>query len=65
MNFGVYREYAAAKDRARWIHDVRTALGDQNMGWTMWDYSGGFGVVTRNGGQAVPDPATLQALGLR
>ena len=63
--FGVYREYANPNDRLRWIHDVRTALENQNMGWTMWDYSGGFGVVTQNAGHAAPDPATLQALGLR
>jgi len=63
--FGVYRKYADPRDRAAWISDVRTALEKNNMGWTMWDYSGGFGVVTKTDGKAVPDELTLHALGLR
>jgi aryl-phospho-beta-D-glucosidase BglC (GH1 family) len=69
--FGVYREYADPRDRAAWIHDVRTALERHNMGWTMWDYSGSFGVVTKavatnskKDGPATPDEVTLRALGL-
>ena len=63
--FGVYREYADAKDRAGWIRDVRSALEKHGVGWTMWDYSGSFGVVTKkDGGRAIPDDATLRALGL-
>jgi hypothetical protein len=34
------------------------------MGWTMWDYSGSFGVVTKKDGRSVPDEITLRALGL-
>lgn len=60
--FGVYRK---APDRATWISDVRTALEKYGMGWTMWDYSGGFGVVVKENGKAVPDEAILHALGLR
>jgi hypothetical protein len=30
----------------------------------MWEYHGGFGVVEMQGEQAVPDEATLRALGL-
>ncbi len=63
--FGVYREYANQQDRAGWIHDVRTALERHGMGWTMWDYSGSFGVVTKNDGRSVPDEVTLRALGLK
>jgi len=62
--FGVYREYADPQDRAAWIRDVRTALERHGMGWTMWDYSGSFGVVTKKDGKNVPDEATLRALGL-
>jgi endoglucanase len=62
--FGVYREYADPQDRAAWIRDVRTALERHGMGWTMWDYSGSFGVVTRKDGRSVPDEVTLRALGL-
>ncbi len=62
--FGVYRKAATAEDRSRWISDVRTTLEKYGMGWTMWDYSGGFGVVTKQEGHpAVPDEVTVKALG--
>lgn len=63
--FGVYRKNADPKDRAAWIKDLRTSLEKHNMGWTMWDYSGGFGVVTKKDGKAAPDEMTLTALGLK
>lgn len=63
--FGVYREYADPQDRAAWIRDVRTALERHGMGWTMWDYSGSFGVVTKKDGRSVQDEVTLRALGLK
>jgi aryl-phospho-beta-D-glucosidase BglC (GH1 family) len=63
--FGVYRAFAEPQDRAAWIHDVRTALERHSMGWTMWDYSGSFGVVTKKDGRNVPDEITLRALGLK
>jgi endoglucanase len=63
--FGVYRDYAGPQDRAAWIHDVRASLELHGMGWTMWDYSGSFGVVTKRDGRSVPDENTLRALGLK
>jgi endoglucanase len=62
--FGVYRENAEPKDRAAWLSDVRTALEKRGIGWAMWEYHGGFGVVNTENGQPVPDEATLRALGL-
>jgi aryl-phospho-beta-D-glucosidase BglC (GH1 family) len=62
--FGVYRKNAEPKDRTAWLTDVRTSLEKYGVGWAMWEYHGGFGVVTTQGGQAVPDEATLRALGL-
>jgi endoglucanase len=62
--FGVYRDYAEPQDREAWIHDVRTALERHGMGWTMWDYSGSFGVMTKKDGRNVADEITLRALGL-
>jgi endoglucanase len=62
--FGAYRAYADPQDRAAWIHDVRTALEQHGMGWTMWDYSGSFGIVTKKDGRGGPDEVTLRALGL-
>jgi len=44
---------------------VRTALEADGIGWTMWEYRGGFGVVNKQDGQpAQPDENTLRALGL-
>lgn len=63
--FGVYRAYAPPEARLRWIEDVRRALERQGVGWTMWDYAGGFAVAPRAEGRATPDPKTLAALGLR
>jgi aryl-phospho-beta-D-glucosidase BglC (GH1 family) len=52
--------------RANWLHDVRTALENDGIGWAMWDYRGGFGVVTKQDGQpAVVDENTAHALGLK
>ena len=62
--FGVYRLNSDAHDRAQWLADVRTSLERHGIGWAMWDYSGGFGVVTKPNGKAEPDPVTLKALGL-
>ncbi|HXZ81483.1 MAG TPA: glycoside hydrolase family 5 protein [Terriglobales bacterium] len=62
--FGVYRNFAAPDDRAAWIRDVRTILEKHGIGWTMWDYSGAFGVVTKKDGKATVDHAVLKALGL-
>ena len=63
--FGVYRQYSDPKDRAAWISDFRKTLEKHGIGWAMWDYSGGFGVVVKKNGKAVPDDLTLQALGLK
>ena len=63
--FGVFRNFSEPQDRAAWIKDVRTSLEHHNIGWAMWDYSGGFGVVTKKDGKATLDPNTVNALGLR
>ena len=63
--FGVYRNFADPQDRAAWIRDVRAALEHNNIGWTMWDYSGSFGVVTKKDGKVVRDESVLSALGLK
>jgi len=63
--FGVYRANSDPEDRDAWIHDVRTALERNGIGWTMWDYSGSFGVVTKKDGKTVADEGVLKALGLK
>jgi endoglucanase len=63
--FGVYREYSDPQDRAAWLHDVRTALEHNGIGWAMWDYSGSFGVVMKKDEKPVADDGVLKALGLK
>lgn len=63
--FGVYRNYSNPKDREAWLHDVRTALEKYGIGWTLWDYSGSFGIATKTNGKATLDEGTLHVLGLK
>ena len=64
--FGAYREHTDPASRMNWLRDVRTALEADGIAWTMWDYRGGFGVVTKKDGQtAVVDDAVVEALGLK
>jgi aryl-phospho-beta-D-glucosidase BglC (GH1 family) len=63
--FGAYREHSDPASRDQWIHDVRSALEADGIGWAMWDYRGGFGVVHKQDGQpAQVDDAVVKALGL-
>ena len=63
--FGAYREVTAPASRLAWLHDVRTALEADGIGWAMWDYHNGFGVAVKDAsGKSVVDPQTVEALGL-
>jgi len=64
--FGVFRDHSDPASRANWLHDVRTALEADGIGWAMWDYRGNFGVVTKEKGQpAQVDDLVVKALGLQ
>jgi endoglucanase len=64
--FGVYRSTADPQARARWLSDLHMVLEKYEIGWTMWDYSGGFAVVIKTRDQpAAPDEITIKALGLK
>ena len=62
--FGAFRKVVKPADRVVWLQDMRTALEKHGIGWTMWDYAGGFSVVNKTNGQAERDPEVLKALGL-
>jgi endoglucanase len=62
--FGVFRDFSEPQDRNAWIKDVRIALERHNIGWSMWDYDGNFGVVTKKDGKTTLDEMTAKALGL-
>lgn len=64
--FGAFRPVAEPASRLAWIHDVRTALEADSIGWAMWDYHNGFGVAVKDkDGKSVVDPDTVTALGLK
>ena len=64
--FGTIRDFPDPVSRANWLHDVRTALETDGIGWAMWDYRGNFGVVTKENGQpAQVDDSVVKALGLQ
>ncbi len=63
--FGVYQPHADPAMRAAWLHDTRTALEEQGIGWAVWDYQGSFAVVTKSKGKAAPIPAITESLGLQ
>jgi aryl-phospho-beta-D-glucosidase BglC (GH1 family) len=62
--FGVYREYAPAAARYRWIADMRMALEKDGIGWAMWDYQASFGLVTKKDGVTTVDAGVAKALGI-
>lgn len=63
--FGVYRLVSPPANRIAWLRDVRTIFDKYKIGWAMWDYTGGFGVVQEDSeGVRTTDPETVRALGL-
>jgi endoglucanase len=67
--FGAYKLCANPADRQAWVHDVRTSLEKFGIGWSMWEYDSGFGLVERTGDLSLNptiqvDNPLVQALGL-
>jgi aryl-phospho-beta-D-glucosidase BglC (GH1 family) len=62
--FGAYAVTTPIESRLAWLKDVRTALEAEGIGWSMWDYAGGFRVVVKKDGKVTPDAAVVAALGL-
>lgn len=58
--FGVYTKAVVPEDRAAWLRDVREAMESHGVGWTMWDYAGGFYLVR----EGQPVEGVVEALGL-
>ena len=64
--FGAFRPVTPPASRLAWLHDVRTALEADGVGWAMWDYHNGFGVAVKDAnGKSIVDPDTVAALGLK
>jgi aryl-phospho-beta-D-glucosidase BglC (GH1 family) len=62
--FGAYRPYMAAEDRARYIRDVRTMLERYDIGWTLWDLKGSFSLLEKGRKKPRVDRRIADALGL-
>lgn len=62
--FGAARLAAPPDARARWLADVRSALEARDIGWTLFDYTGHFGLFTGLAGARQIDGADAEALGL-
>jgi endoglucanase len=63
--FGAYRNFSQPEERERWLTLVRTAFEMNHIGWTTWDYQGGFGVVYKENGARRDDDVALRGLGLK
>ncbi len=61
--FGVYGA-AAQASRAAWLRDVRKALEAHAIGWTVWEYRGGFGIDGELSRGCASEQAVGNALGL-
>ncbi len=62
--FGDFKPFSPPESRARWLHDVRTALERQKLGWAVWDYGAGFDLTVLKDGVRTIDPLVGAALGL-
>ncbi|GAB4376829.1 MAG: glycoside hydrolase family 5 protein [Elainellaceae cyanobacterium] len=60
--FGVYRKVADPESRSAWIRDVRTSLEANQIGWAMWEYDAGFGLVQQTDAVRTPRPEIVNAL---
>ena len=46
--FGVYMPNSNETDRVAWYKEVKNYLMQKGIPWTMWDYTGGFGLFEKN-----------------
>ncbi len=47
--FGVYMRNSNNEDRVYWYDVVRQYFEEKNIPWTIWDYTGGFGLFEQGG----------------
>ncbi len=63
---GVYIPNSPRQDRINWYDTVRTYIADTGIAWTMWDYTGEFGIFNQGGNDLFNydlDTALARALG--
>lgn len=62
--FGVYRYNVHERFRQAWLRDVRELLVARGIGWTVWNFSGHFGLLGGRQGNRRLDAGDWYALGL-
>ena len=65
--FGVYIPNSHGQDRVNWYDTVRSYLEENDIAWTIWDYTGSFGIFEEGGNDLFEydiDTALVRALGL-
>ncbi len=64
--FGVYIPNSDPDDRVYWYQELVSYLAEKNIAWTMWDYTGGFGLFEGSGSQFLSDlnVPLVEAMGL-
>ncbi len=65
--FGVYIPNSPRQDRINWYDTVRSYLEENDIAWTIWDYTGSFGIFEEGGNDMFEydiDTALVSALGL-
>lgn len=63
--FGVYTKTSVREGRLRYYQAVREEAEKHKMGWSIWDYAGGFQVAEGEPGKRRADEEMLKALGLK
>lgn len=58
--FGVLRANIDPPSRYRWMTDTRKALDSLGLGWTYWDYTDGFGIMTLVGETSTDPDGTVK-----
>lgn len=46
--FGVYIPNSNPAERVAWYNEIRSYLDEHDIPWTIWDYTGGFGLFETN-----------------
>jgi aryl-phospho-beta-D-glucosidase BglC (GH1 family) len=66
--FGSYKPFSPRQSRLNLIHDIRSILEDNGVGWAMWEMDEGFGFIDYNNGDRssfTTDDDVLHSLGLK
>lgn len=61
--FGVYIPNSDPTERVAWYEEIRRYLNQHDIPWTIWDYTGGFGVFEANSNELFEYDLNVPLLG--